>query len=220
MSVIRERAKNNFPMVLLTLLSIVQALAFELLWGQILEHPEFYVWSWEACVSWLRVATTLLGIILIWTSYATTVMRFRWVPSSRDTFFPFFIGIVQFVMIECLATEDTDKWLACLAILFAVMIWISHQDMRRARLDGENAEFFNQRDRATLRDFLPAIVSISVLLIISLGIWFVGPNLVLVSVAVFLAFSLMCYQVVMSHRFWEWSMQLEPVEDEASSENT
>ncbi|MFT5693100.1 MAG: hypothetical protein ACI92E_002436, partial [Oceanicoccus sp.] len=33
MSIIRDRAKNNFPMVLLTLLSIVQALAFELLWG-------------------------------------------------------------------------------------------------------------------------------------------------------------------------------------------
>lgn len=38
MSVICSRAKNNFPMVLLTLLSIVQALAFELLWDEVRNH--------------------------------------------------------------------------------------------------------------------------------------------------------------------------------------
>ncbi len=218
MSVIRERAKSNFPMVLLTLLSIVQALAFELLWDQIHEHPEFYVWSWEALVSWSRVATTLLGIILIWTSYATMVMRFRWVPSSSDTFFPFFVGIVQFIMIEQLATKDTAGWLFCLAVLFSVMNWISHHDMKRARLDIENAEFFDQRGRASIRDFLPAIVFVTGIFLLSFAIWSVGPIIWLVSIAAILVFSLMCYQIVISHRFWELSMQLETARSKLDNE--
>ena len=158
MSIIRNRAKNNFPMVLLTLLSIVQAIAFELLWAALHDHPEFYQLSWDALIAWVRVATTLFGIILIWSSYATNVMRFRWAPSSSDTMFPFLIGIVQFTMIDHLGTEDTAVWLFCMAVLFALMTWISHHDMSRARQYEENSEFFDRRGKAKLRDFLPSIL--------------------------------------------------------------
>jgi len=176
MSVIRERAKSNFPMVLLTLLSIVYALAFELLWNAVHEHPDFYEWTWTAFTAWVRVATTLLGIIIIWSSYATNVMRFRWVPSTSDTFFPFFIGIVQFVMIDHLGPEDTAGWLLCLAVLFTVMNWIGHRDMSRARQDTENAEFFDRRGRASWRDFLPTLVIVIVISLASLIIWVTVPD--------------------------------------------
>lgn len=213
MSVIRERAKSNFPMVLLTLLSIVQALAFELLWNAVHEHPDFYEWSWTAFIAWVKVATVLLGIIIIWTSYATNVMRFRWVPSTSDTFFPFFIGIVQFVMIDLLGTQDTAGWLLCLAVLFAVMTWIAHHDMSRARQDVGNAEFFDRRGRASWRDFLPALVIVTSFCVSSLIIWLTVPDGWLAGVAALCALGLMVHQVVISHKFWEDSMTLESVTD-------
>lgn len=213
MSVIRERAKSNFPMVLLTLLSIVQALAFELLWGEIHEHPAFYQWTWEAAMAWVRVATMLLGIIIVWSSYATAVMRFLWVPTTSDTFFPFFIGIVQFIMIERLGTEDVASWLLCLAILFATMNGINHYDMRRARLDIENAEFFDQRGKASVKDFIPPVIIVTTLCAFSFGIWLTEPDGWLASVAALLTLSLMCYQVVTLHMFWETTMSLESKKD-------
>jgi hypothetical protein len=216
MSIIRNRAKNSFPMVLLTLLSIVQAIAFELLWAELHEHPEFYQLSWDALMAWIRVATTLFGIILIWSSYATNVMRFRWVPSSTDMMFPFLIGIVQFTTIDNLGTEDIVGWLLCLGVLFAVMTGIAHHDMSRARQDDENSEFFNRRDRAKFGDFLPMILVVTGLFVFSFSIWLTRPDGWLASVASLLAFLMICSQMVIALRFWEWSMSFEPAAEEAS----
>ena len=46
MKSIRDRAKEQFPSVLLTLLSIVQALALEFLWDHSRHRPELYELSW------------------------------------------------------------------------------------------------------------------------------------------------------------------------------
>ena len=45
MDIIRNRATDQFPMVLLTLLSIVQALALELLWDHLRNRPDLYEYS-------------------------------------------------------------------------------------------------------------------------------------------------------------------------------
>lgn len=42
MQTIRERTKEHFPSVLVTLLSIFQALALELLWGRVRESPYLF----------------------------------------------------------------------------------------------------------------------------------------------------------------------------------
>ncbi|MFT4677128.1 MAG: hypothetical protein ACJAX5_003246 [Patiriisocius sp.] len=209
MSVIRDRAKSNFPMVLLTLLSIVQALAFELLWSAVHEHPDFYEWSWSAFNAWVRVAAMLLGIIIIWSSYATNVMRFRWVPSTSDTFFPFFIGIVQFVMIDWLGTQDTAGFFLCLAVLFALMNWITHHDMSRARQHAENSEFFDRRGRASWQDFIPVLVIVMTFILSSLIIWLTVPDGWIAGGAGLFALGLMIHQVVNAHGYWEESMSLD-----------
>jgi len=216
MSVIRERAKSNFPMVLLTLLSIVQALAFELLWSAVHEHPDFYEWSWVAFNGWVRVTAMLLGIIIIWSSYATNVIRFRWAPSTSDTFFPFFIGIVQFVMIDWLGTQDTAGFFLCLAVLFAVMNWITHHDMARARQHAENSEFFDLRGRASWRDFLPVLVIVLCFCMAGLIISLTVPDGWIAAAAGLFALGLMIYQVVVSHGFWEETMSLEAVTEGAN----
>jgi hypothetical protein len=48
-------------MVLLTLLSIVQALALELLWSHVRESVYLFDMSWTALLTWIQVGTTFLG---------------------------------------------------------------------------------------------------------------------------------------------------------------
>ena len=57
MSTIRNRTKDQLPMVLLTLLSIVQALALELWWAKILSSPQLYAWGWAAA-TWRVMSRT------------------------------------------------------------------------------------------------------------------------------------------------------------------
>ena len=55
-SLVRARAKAQMPTVLLTLLSILQALALELLWTHIREHGYLMTTSWGAALSWQDLA--------------------------------------------------------------------------------------------------------------------------------------------------------------------
>lgn len=69
---VTRRAKAHFPTVLLTLLSIVQALALELMWSHLAENAYLYAWTPVAVLGWLQLATTLLGVLLIWLIYAVS----------------------------------------------------------------------------------------------------------------------------------------------------
>ncbi|MEH6556268.1 MAG: hypothetical protein V7708_00625 [Oceanicoccus sp.] len=208
MSVIRNRAKNNFPMVLLTLLSIVQALAFELLWEEVRNHHEFYQLSWVALGGWIRIVTTFLGIILIWHSYASNAMRFRWVPSTSDSFFPFVIGVVQFVMVGNLESDAVPQWLLMLAILFVAIPWVSQHDMRRAREEIENEEFFRARNKASLKDFFPLVAIVVILCFFSVLVWVLDGNLWLSGLASLIALIIIATQMAVMNHFWIWSMTL------------
>jgi len=55
MDSIRNRATDQFPMVLLTLLSIVQALALEFLWDHLRNRPDLYEYSWIALLGWCKL---------------------------------------------------------------------------------------------------------------------------------------------------------------------
>lgn len=65
MKTIRNRARDRLPSVLLTLLSIVQALALEFLWSHISEAEYPFEPSWIAAISWLQIAASFNGIVLI-----------------------------------------------------------------------------------------------------------------------------------------------------------
>ena len=79
---IRERAKEQFPTVLMTLLSIMQALSLELWWQFLSEQTPPVPTTVQKWTLWLQVVATLAGIATIWVVYASTFMRFRWVPSK------------------------------------------------------------------------------------------------------------------------------------------
>jgi len=206
MQEIRNRARANLPTVLLTLLSIVQALALEFLWSHMKEATSLYEVSWISLLMWVQVSTTLLGLVLIWIVYASHVMRLRWVPTTTDSVYPFVIGLLEFVLIELLGPANMGPWLICYAAIFALMVWISHRTMRRARLDGANEVFFKSLEPATIRDFYPAIGTISTLA--SAGIYLMVSN----DTGLIALFSLLAtaglaiFQFRTAASFWERSL--------------
>ena len=98
MQTIRERAKEHFPSVLLTLLSIIQALALELLWNRLRGNDYFWDGGISAVVGWTQAAVLLLGIFQVWLFYTSIVMRFRWVPTTRDAVIPFVMGALELLL--------------------------------------------------------------------------------------------------------------------------
>ncbi len=193
-------------MVLLTLLSIVQALALELLWSHVRASGYLFDMTWIALLTWIQIGASLLGIVVIWIVYASTAMRFRWVPTTSDSVYPFIIGILEFILVETLAPEYMGLWFGCLAMIFGLMTWISHRTMRRARLDGENDEFFANLKPATARDFYPAYTIIFVLTVAGAYLADSGDRGILALVAVLLAFAGLVRQLIVAARFWDLSV--------------
>ena len=193
-------------MVLLTLLSIVQALALELLWSHMRESDYLFNMSWPALLTWLQIGTNFLGIIVIWVVYASTAMRFRWVPTTSDSIYPFVIGLLEFILIETLAPEYMGWWFICLALIFALMSWVSHMTMRRARLDGENDEFFADLEPATVRDFYSAFVIISGFILAGIYLAQSGERDIFALIAVAVALVVLVRQLIIAARFWAMSV--------------
>ncbi len=61
MSSMRDRARAQFPMILLTLISIIQALALELLWSQVTDSAFLYELNTAALLGWGMVREPLLN---------------------------------------------------------------------------------------------------------------------------------------------------------------
>ncbi len=171
MESIRNRAVEQFPTVLITLLSIVQALALEFLWDHVHHRPDLFELSLASTLGWVQIAASLIGLILIWLSYASMVMRFRWVPSTIDSVLPFFIGLVQFLMIDLMGPDRIGQWLLVLAVVFTTMIVGSHHVYRRARKEVSNKEFFDRYAPASTRDFLPHAAIIAFLVLSGGWLW-------------------------------------------------
>lgn len=190
-------------MVLLTLLSIVQALALELLWSHIRESPHLFAMSWPALLSWVQIATNFMGLVLIWVLYASIAMRFRWVPSTSDSIYPFIIGLLEFVQIETLAPEYLGWWFLVLATIFGLMTVVTHLKMRRARLDGENDEFFTDFKPATSRDFLPGAAIIIGFVMAGIYLGISGDRGTVALVAVSAALAILIRQLFVAAHFWE-----------------
>ena len=207
MNPIRKRAKDHLPTVLLTLLSIVQALALELLWSHLRAANYIFELSWLAFISWAQIAATFLGIVLIWIVYVSNVVRFRWVPTTSDSVYPFLIGLLEFMLIETLGPDDMGLWFICMALIFGLMTWVAHTTMRRARLDGENDAFFGTLEPAELRDFYPAIGIVCGLSLTGVYLLTSGDRGMLAMFALLATNCLLAWQLYLSALFWDRSVK-------------
>ncbi len=202
MNVLRERAKEHFPTVLLTLLSIVQALALELLWTHLREANYLVEPSWSSAISWMQLIATFLGLVLIWVVYASNVMRFRWVPATSESVYPFVIGILEFMLIENLGPDEVGSWLVYLALIFGTMTWVTHSNMRRARQDTDNETVFRNYAPAELRDFYPKIIILCVLVLVGIYLRISGNQGWLAMLAVLATNGLLGWQFYATALFW------------------
>lgn len=203
MSEMRRRALNQFPMVLLTLVSIIQALALELMWGKISSGGD-YLWEWnvDVLVAWGTISVTLLGILQVWILYATLVIGFNWLPTLRDSILPFVLGIVEFTMISLVGPEFSALWLYALASLFLFGNYVAHISFRRARVEPDNYAFFRGREPATWQDFIWAFSNIGLLILFGMAYTALhGPAWLALFAIVFANFSLVV-QIVSSRRLW------------------
>ncbi len=53
-------------------------------------------------------------------------MRFRWVPTTSDSVYPFVIGLIEFMLIDTLGPDEIGQWLVFVALIFSVMHWVAH----------------------------------------------------------------------------------------------
>jgi len=213
MQEMRERARANLPMVLLTLLSIVQALALEFLWTFVRDNPWLIELTWLSVLTWVQLATAFLGLVLIWIVYASHVMRLRWVPTTIDSIYPFAIGLLEFVLIEMLGPGRIGPWLMCYAAIFGVMVWISHRTMRKARLDGDNDAFFEGVEPASLKDFAAPLATISAIAAAGLYITLTGNTGAFAMIAMLITVVLVLFQYRTADSFWDRVLPAEPTEE-------
>jgi len=208
---IRVRTKDLFPAVLLTLISIIQALSLELLWGKVRESPQFWAGDWTTLLEVLQIGAVLQGIVIIWLLYSSLVMRFRWVPSIWDSVVPFGIGILQFVLIDLVGPDTMAPWFLGLALIFGVVAWSSQTVFRRAQRDPENRAFFDTTEPVTLRDFSSAFVAIGALLCFGALLYTFGESGWIALLGLVLANGFLGHQIELHRRFWSLLLITEDV---------
>ncbi len=204
MSDIRDRAKQHLPSVLLTLMSIIQALALEFLWDVVRVTPR--VFTWDAVLIWLQIAAVMLGILQLWMFYTSAAMRFRWTPTTQDLLFPFLIGVLEFTLID-LTGEHLALWFWTLAALYALAAWDSQIVMVRARGDPDNRDFFSTVRPAGLAEFIEPMIVIGGLVAFGLAVYLVRDNGWLAFAGVLFAVGNLAWRLLMGRHFWNRSMQ-------------
>jgi hypothetical protein len=209
MQTIRERAKDLFPSVLMTLLSIIQALALEFLWDRI--HDADLLWRGDAMAgwAWLQMVTAMIGILQVWLLYVSIVMRFRWIPHARDLLLPFAIGVLEFIFIDVTASPYLWAWLASLALVYALLAAVAQDMYMRARDEPENQEFFGTVPRATRADLVLPFSVIAGYLLLAAGDVLLPRLTWLVPIAVLFALATLLHRLAESRRYWNRSVGLD-----------
>jgi hypothetical protein len=213
MDSIRNRATEMFPSVMLTVLSMVQALALELLWTRLAESSFLWNGGWDALLGWAQVLTVLLALLEVWLFYVSLVIRLTWVPSVYDSMLPFGIGIVEFSLIELTRPDSIGLWLCTGAVLLLVSISAGHQVARRARRHASNREFFAEFAPATRRDFMLPIIAAAALFVLAAAVELSGEPGLLALGSIAFVIGLIVQQAELTRRFWKQSISDAPKEE-------
>lgn len=161
-----SRARELLPAVLMTLLSIVQALAFETLWSTARESDLLFAGGLGAWIGWLQVVAVFQGIVVIWLFYIGIVMRFSWVPSTWDSVAPFVLGALELGMIELIELGHLASWFYVLAAIFAFSTWISRRMFAAGAQDPTNPELAARMQSETSIDRAVPFVFVGALVVL------------------------------------------------------
>lgn len=201
-----KRAKDMLPAIIITVLSMIQALALELYWTKIQSADFLWLGGWDALVGWIQLGVMLLGIIQIWLMYVSTILRFTWLPSMQDTVTPFAIGLLEFSMIDLMGTDSLGVWFLVLALTFSVSVWAVHLIHRQARKDPDNDYFFKNISSAGWRDFRRSFAVIAVLIVLGITLWIRGEPGILAVLGLLFAAAAILLQLRLSYQYWMHSL--------------
>jgi hypothetical protein len=137
---VRTQAKDLFPTVYLTLISIIQALALETLWSDLVQLDHIWTWNITAVIGWLQIGAVFELIFIVWLTYAHTIMQVRWVVSVRDSMIPFALGLVEFALAALIHPDKVHMWCYTLALGSVIGTWASIATRRAARSESDNAD--------------------------------------------------------------------------------
>lgn len=209
MNTIRNRAKDLFPSVSMTLLSIIQALALEFLWDQIRDSAYLWSFGWDAVLGWLQLVAAMLGILQVWLFNISVAMRFRWTPYGRDLMLPFAIGVLEFIMIDLTGSAYRAWWFVDLAVVYALAAWVGQDLYVRARRDPDNHEFFSVVERARVTDLIIPVVTVTAFLGSSVAVHVFPDANWLALAGIGFAIISLAYRVVEARHYWNLSMALD-----------
>ena len=142
METVRAQAKEMFPTIYLTLMSIIQALALEALWSAVNERSHLWSWNVDVLTGWLQVCAVAELIFFLWMASVHVIIRFRWVVSLRDSLNPFVIGIGEFWLTALIQPHTVHLWFYLLAAGFAFGVWVNWSTVRAAEREPENMPYF------------------------------------------------------------------------------
>lgn len=197
-----DRAREMLPTVVITVLSMIQALALELYWSRFSASDYLWQGGWDAMIGWLQFLIMLIGIIQVWLFYVSSVLRFTWLPTMEDTTMPFIIGLLEFAMVDLMGPEHRGPWFIALAAVFTFSVGASHLIMRRARKDSNNDYFFDHVDRAKLRDYAGSFTIVGIIFLAGIMIWIFNMPSIIIVIALLFALVALLYQIKATHKYW------------------
>lgn len=210
MQSLSSRSKELLPSVLLTLSSIVQALALEVLWSSVTSRADLWAGTRSSVVTWLQAAAVFQAIVLVWIFYAHLVMRFRWVPQLRDSILPFALGVGEFALAATLGPESLHVWLYGLAVVFAFAQWGTMSTFATAREDPENEWFFSAFPESPLIRHGPAAATVGVFLLLGVLVHSAGASGWLGVASGVVANIVIALQLLLQRIYWKRSLLLDP----------
>ncbi len=156
---IRTQAKDMFPTVYLTMISMIQALALEVLWSAVREREYLRALDGAALTGWLQVAAMALLLFYFWNALANMVIRYRWVFSTRDSAVPFILGIAQFSLVALLQPATVHLWFYVFAATMVFVVWFMWAVVSSVASEPDNADVIEAGVPATpARPFALALV--------------------------------------------------------------
>ncbi len=206
---VATRAKSLQADVLLTLTSIIQGLSLEVLWSSASDTPQLFATGAPRAVAWLQVAAVFQVIVLVWLYYVHLVMRFRWVPTVRDSIVPFALGAGQFVLAETLQPEPLHLWIYATAAVFLFAAWASVATFRSAQKDPDNAWYFSAIAYTPRDRILPPALTLAFLLALAAVTQSVGSDGAWAVFAVLGVNVALLAQIVMQRYYWKRSIELQ-----------
>jgi hypothetical protein len=197
-----KRARDMLPAIVITVLSMIQALALELFWSRFQESDYLWLGGWEALLGWLQFALLLAAIVQVWLVYVSLMLRFSWLPGMGDTSMPFAIGLLEFALIDMIGPATFGPWVVGVGLLFGLGITATRLALRKARRDQANTWFFSRFAPASWKDLLGEGAIMLVLIGLGALLWIRGGGNWLALGSLLFGIAALAQQLLMTHRYW------------------